>query len=110
MVIEPGRFPLPLLYEAVTRGAECCLTGVERDAVRRSLIWACRPLRAVVAELHGWASGNSAECGPTMGRMVANVLAIQEDIGNQVSDYLADHDPEWLDDIGQEVWAELGGW
>jgi hypothetical protein len=48
MIIEPGLLPLPLIYEAVARGASVCLRKSEEEAVMNLLPWACRPLQHVV--------------------------------------------------------------
>lgn len=112
MVLEPGRLPLPLLYEAVARGACECLKPAEAEAIRQELLWACRPLQGVLRELSGWGNGmsNMCRCGPTAERYAREVLAIQEEIGPEVLDYLAEVNPDWIDEVANDTWQEVGGW
>lgn len=112
MLMEPGRLPLPLLYEAVARGAGECLSPADCEAVKHKLPWACRPLQSVLKELGCWASGSTepSRCGPTAGRHAREVLAIQEEIGANVSDYLAEVNPDWIDEVANDTWNEVGGW
>jgi hypothetical protein len=111
-LLEPGRFPLPLLYEAVARGACDCLKPVDREMVKHDLRWACRPLQCVLKELAGRVNGsvNHGYCGPDATRYAKSVLDVQETIGLDVSDYLADTEPDWIDDVANDTWCELGGW
>lgn len=110
-LVEPGRFPLPLLYEAVARGACDCLRPADREAVRHDLHWACRSLQCVVEELGRWVAGsNEGRFGPDTKRYAKSVLDVQETIGADVTDYLADTEPDWIDEVANETWHELGGW
>lgn len=112
MIIEPFRLPLPLLYEAVARGAAVCLSPAECDVVRERVYWACRPLQSVVTELHEWSSALSgpSPCGPGALRISKEVLDVQEQIGATVVDYLDEHHHDWLDDAAEETWHAVGGW
>lgn len=112
MLVEPGRFPLPLLYEAVARGAHACLNAKEWDAIKANLPWACRSLQSVLKELGARGNGSTAEtcCGPNAIRRVREVLAIQDELGMDVTDYLADVNPDWIDEIANDTWNEVGGW
>jgi len=112
MLIEPGRLPLPLLYEAIARGAHCCLKVRESDAIRAHVPWACRSLQEVLSELSGWGNGSAAQncCGPNATRRGRETLAIQEELGLDVTDYLAEINPDWIDDIANATWDEVGGW
>jgi hypothetical protein len=111
MLVEPRRFPLPLLYEAVARGAHVCLSPGGRDSIRGKLPWACRPLQKVLNELGCWGNGMSLTCaGPKATRRVQEVLAMQDTFGSTVSDYLAEINPDWIDEIANETWNEVGGW
>lgn len=110
-LIEPGRFPLPLLYEAVAHNGACCLSGIEREAVRHELPWACRPLQDVLHELSMWSMGSSCDrCGSTASRYVRNILAIQEEIGTRVTDHLSEQHSDWVDQLANDTWYEVGGW
>ena len=84
----------------------------DREALKHDLRWACRPLQRVLKELNGWVSGSaeSTYCGPKARRHAKGVLDVQESIGLEVSDYLSDAHPDWIDDIATETWNELGGW
>ena len=112
MLIEPGRLPLALLYEAVARGETCCLTTHDREAVRHQLAWACRPLQQVLRELSQWATGEGemTKCGPSAGKHARSIAAIQDEIGADVIDCLADRHPDWIDEIANDTWEEVGGW
>lgn len=113
MIVEPFRLPLPLLYEAVARGAADCLTPAECDVVRERVFWACRSLQAAVAELHQWGAGTSnggSRCGPDALRVAKEVIDAQEQIGATVLDYLDEHHHDWLDDAAEETWHGVGGW
>jgi hypothetical protein len=112
MLLEPGRLPLPLLYEAVARGAGECLKPAELDAVKYEVAWACRPLQAVLTELSAWGNGttNPSRCGPTASRHAREILDIQEELGSDVMDHLAEADPDWIDEIANDTWNEVGGW
>jgi hypothetical protein len=112
MLIEPGRLPLALLYEAVARGETCCLSQQDREAVRNQLAWACRPLQHVLRELGQWVAsdGGATRCGPSAGKHARSIAAIQEEIGADVMDCLAERHPDWIDEIANDTWYEVGGW
>lgn len=113
MIIERFRLPLPLLYEAVARGAADSLTPAERAVVQERVFWACRPLQAVIAELHEWGAGTSAgprRYGPDALRIAKEVIDAQEQIGATVLDHLDEHHHDWLDDAAEEMWRGVGGW
>lgn len=96
MVIEPGL--LPLLYEAVARGFGSHLARPDRDAVRHEVRWACRPLQDVLKEL-GARTGTGdtpPRCGQEAGRYARAVLAVQEQIGADVTDRLAEDCQDWI--------------
>ncbi len=112
MLIEPGRLPLALLYEAVARGETCCLSQQDREAVRRQLAWACRPLQHVLQELGQWiaSAGGTTRCGPSAGKHARSIAAVQEEIGADVMECLAERHPDWIDEIANDTWCEVGGW
>jgi len=112
MIVEPFRLPLPLLYEAVARGAAACLSPAECDVVRDRAYWACRPLQKVIRELHEWSSAprGPSPCGPGALRIAKEVLDVQEQIGATVVDYLDENFNDWLDDTAEETWHAVGGW
>lgn len=112
MIVEPMRLPLPLLYEAVARGAAAWLSAAECDIVRERVYWACRPLQQVVAELHNWSCSLSGPSlyGPGALRVAKEILDVQEQIGATVFDYLDEHNHDWLDDAAEETWHAVGGW
>lgn len=111
MLLEPDRLPLPLLYEAVARGSGCSLSDHDRSAVRSLGAWACRPLQQAISELYHWTAGsNQMGCGPGAANHAHAVLALQEQVGTEVTDCLADSHPEWLDETAGALWDEVGGW
>lgn len=112
MIVEPYRLPLPLLYEAVARGAYACLPPAEVEVVRDRAAWACRPLQKVLRELYEWGSGASgpSRLGPGSLRVAKEIMDIQEQIGATVTDYLDDLYQDWLDNAAEETWRAVGGW
>jgi hypothetical protein len=112
VLIEPGRLPLALLYEAVARGETCCLSPQDCEAVRHQLAWACRPLQHVLRDLAQWGAGEgpSTRCGPSARKHAHSIAAIQDEIGADVIDCLAEHCPDWVDEVANDTWAEVGGW
>ena len=113
MLMEPGRLALPLLYEAAARGACECLDDADCDAVKYDVRWACRPLQMVLTDLGRWGEGGGVSptrCGPSANRHAGEVLDIQEEIGMDVIDYLADAYPDWVDEIANDTWHKVGGW
>lgn len=111
-VIEPTRFPFPLIHEAVARGAATNLTTVDCLAVNDLSLWASRPLQHVVEELSIWSQGNENQvrCGHLGVRAAKAAIDLQEQIGLNVLDYLDEHYPEWIDDVAEDTWQEVGGW
>jgi hypothetical protein len=111
MLIEPYRLPLPLLYEAVARGAGCGLSEHDRAAVRSLVPWACRSLQLFLKEINDWIAGSDqTRCGPLANRHAREVIAVQAQIGPDVIDCLAEQCPEWIDEAAKSVWDEVGGW
>jgi hypothetical protein len=112
ILMEPDRLPLPLLYEAVARGACDALRPADCEAVRNELTWACRPLQSVLTDLGQWGDGTAGptRCGPGANRHAREVLDIQESVGSDVLDYLAEACPDWIDEAANETWNEVGGW
>lgn len=112
MIIEPFRLPLPLLYEAVARGALDKLTAPECDIVKERVFWGCRTLQYVVKELNEWSSGAAgpSRCGPYARHVANEVLDAQEQLGPVVVDYLDEVAGDWLDDAAEQTWKDVGGW
>lgn len=111
-VIEPDRFPLPLIYEAAARGIVRNLSTADEDVIRFRVPWAFRSLQTAVADLAQRVADQSAGRAPAMvlNRRVSELLDVQEQLGIDVLDSLDESWPDWLDDIAQETWNEVGGW
>jgi len=111
-VIEPGRLPLPLIYEAVARNCVQGLSDADIEAVHFRVPWAFRPLQSVISELSTWCNNGyeKTRCGSTGIRLVREIAAIQEQIGRDILDAIEDQFPDWVNEIAQEVWSETGGW
>lgn len=111
-IIEPDRLPLSLLYDAIGRGASAALSESDCRAVRERVIWACRSLQTVICELGSWSTGkpDPVICGPDALRIAKEVVDIQEQIGSSVLDYLDNEYSDWIDNVAEETWAEVGGW
>jgi hypothetical protein len=111
-VIEPGRVPLPILYEAAARGLVSNLNAPDQDAIRFRAPWAFRALQAAVSEL-AHRVGEQTSGGspvPVLGRRVSELLDIQEQLGAEMLDSLDERWPDWVDDLAHETWIEVGGW
>lgn len=111
-MIEPGRLPLPLIYEAMSRGGVTCLTLPDQRAVNQLAPWSCRSLQSVVQELFRWSSGSKEviPCGPLAIRYAKSAIDLQEQVGSSVLDYLDECFPDWIDEVAEETWEEVGGW
>lgn len=112
MIIEPDRLPLPLIYEAVARGASAILNVSDCIAVKDKVTWACRSLQTVICELADWSVG-AVEKSPyrqPVSTRAREIIDIQEQIGKNVMDYLDDEFPEWVDRLAEDTWKEVGGW
>lgn len=111
-VVEPSRIPFPILYEAVARGAAECLSPTDCLAVRDLAVWSCRPLQHVIKDITMWSegTGDSVRCGSVGIRAAKVATDLQEQIGSDVLDYLDEHFPDWIDEIAEETWKEVGGW
>lgn len=110
-VIEPGRLPLPVIYEAAARGAVDHLSQPDQDAIRYRAPWAFRALQVAVSELAQRVfSQSSGAHVPVLDRRISELLDIQEQLGLEVLDNLDDRWPDWVDDVANETWHEVGGW
>lgn len=103
---------MPLLCEAVGRGAGRSLRPAEVDVVDTRARWACRELKAVVGELGQWTAGvpTSRSLGPGVGTLGREILDAQEQLGPLVRDWLDDSHPEWLEELAEDTWNLIGGW
>ncbi len=110
-VIEPGRLIVPFLYEAVSRGFGSHLSQVDRDAVLHLVPWACRPLQAVVQDMALRCSNDGKPAFPTsIARRAKEVIEMQEQIGKDILDCIEEKHPDWVNDLAQDVWVDVGGW
>lgn len=110
-VIEPDRLPLPLIYEAVARGACDALTPVERHAILTMTPWGARPLQSALRDAHAWGAGKpGAVGGAVLQRRISEALDVQEQLGARVLDLLEDASPDWIDLAAEETWTAVGGW
>jgi hypothetical protein len=111
MLIEPQRFPLPLLYEAVARGAASRLRATECSVVKSQVKWACRSLQTALCELSDQCRGQASILNNGMAKRASRaVIDLQEEIGTEVLEILEERYPDWLDDVAEETWREVGGW
>lgn len=109
-IIEPGRLPIPLLYEAVVRGAAPSLSEADQEAVRGLAPWACRSLQDVMSDVVRRFSADGVLSPASVSRRAKEVIEMQEQIGGDVLDDLEEADPDWVDNLAQAVWQEVGGW
>ncbi len=111
-VIEPGRMPFPLIYEATARGIVANLSSADEEAIRFRVPWACRSLQSAVSELAQRVADQAASrpVSVVLDRRVSELLDIQEQLGVEVLDSLDERFPDWLDDLAHDTWTEVGGW
>ena len=110
-VIEPGRLVVPFLYEALARGFRARLSNADQEAIRELAPWACRSLQSVVQDVASrcGTEGRSAAVA-SVARRAKEVIEMQEQIGHDILDSIEEQYPDWVDDLAQEVWTEVGGW
>ncbi len=111
IVIEPGRLVLPFLYEALARGLCVGLSDAEEAAIRELVPWGCRPLQAVLQDIASRCSpGGLSSVHASVLRRAKEVIDMQEQIGTDILDAIEDVYPDWVNDLAQEVWTDVGGW
>lgn len=110
MIIEPHRLPLPLLYEAVARGGTSVLKPADCTMIKTRVAWACRPLQSAIGELADACSGRRGMANGIATRASRAVIDAQEQIGADIQDFLENKYPDWVDDIAEDTWREIGGW
>lgn len=111
-IIEPDRLPLPLVYESVIRHGAGLFKDADRRAVRDILPLGFRPLQRIIGDLAEWCERQSerCKCGEA-GRLFAKAIVdLQEQIGGAISDCLDEGYPDWLDNLAEDTWREIGGW
>jgi hypothetical protein len=107
-IIEPDRLPLPLLYEAVVRGGASALSDADCQAVKNILPRGFRSLQESIADL-----GNQTNDGRNWidsRHWISEVIDMQEQIGAEMFDYLDGVQLDWLDELAEMTWHEVGGW
>jgi hypothetical protein len=107
-IIEPDRLPLPLLYESVVRGGAAHLSEPDCRVIRNLLPRGFRPLQDAIADL-------AQRANRIRNRTMApdwsiEVVDLQEQIGTEMFDYLDDLHVDWVDELADETWKEVGGW
>jgi hypothetical protein len=111
IVIEPGRLVVPFLYEALARGLGMGLSKADEAAIRQLTPWACRSLQAVIQDVASRCSVDGrAVVNASVIRRAKEVIEMQEQIGKDILDSIEEEYPDWVDDLAQEVWTEVGGW
>jgi hypothetical protein len=108
-VIEPGRLVIPFLYEALARGFSARLSNVDQEAIRELAPWGCRPLQSVLQDVASRCAAQSATV-TSVARRAKEVIEMQEQIGKDILDAIEEQCPDWVNDLAQEVWTEVGGW
>jgi hypothetical protein len=107
-IIEPDRLPLPLLYESVIRGGASFLSDADCRAVKEVLPRGFRSLQDSIADLANQTKNRKNRIEAS--HWVAELVDIQEQIGAEMFDYLDDLQLDWLDELAEVTWAEVGGW
>ena len=109
-VIEPGRLVVPFLYEALARGFDTGLSNVDKEAICRFAPWACRSLQAVAQDFALRCGTDGCTIKTSLARRAKEVADMQEQIGKNILDSIDEKYPDWVNDLAQEVWTEVGGW
>ncbi len=111
-VIEPGRLIVPFLGEAMARGFGAdVLRKADQDAVHLLAPWACRSLQSVVQDVASRCSNDwKNPITASVSRRAKEVIEMQEQIGKDILDSIEDRHPDWVNDLAQEVWTDVGGW
>lgn len=109
-IIEPGRLVVPLIYEAMIRGLAPSLSKADREAVRILAPWACRPLQKVVTEFAARCGADGSPVPASVSRRAKEIIDMQEQIGQDVLDCIEEQQPDWVNDLAQDVWDKVGGW
>jgi hypothetical protein len=107
-IIEPDRLPLPLLYEAVIRVGASLLSEADCQAIKLLLPRGFRSLQEAIADLANRADHKKNWIESR--HWVSEILDIQEQIGAEMFDYLDDVQLDWLDELAESTWHEVGGW
>jgi hypothetical protein len=111
-IIEPSRFPLPLIYEAVARGFARGISKPDYDAVMLLCPWACRSLQTVVWDVATRCREDNGLSSALISvqRRAKETIDLQEQIGMDVLDELEDQHADWVNNLAHDIWAEVGGW
>ncbi len=97
-----------LLYECVIRGGAVLLSDADHQAVNSVLPEGFRSLQASVADLARHTGDQKRIIDAR--RRVAEIIDIQEQIGAQMLDYLDEMQADWLEELAELTWKEVGGW
>jgi hypothetical protein len=110
-VIEPGRLVIPFLYEALARGFSARLSSADREAISELAPWACRSLQSVLQDVASRCDiGRRSTTAGSVSRRAKEVIEMQEQMGQDILDSIEEQYPDWVNDLAQEVWTEVGGW
>lgn len=108
-IIEPDRLPLPLLYESVARGGASVLSAADCRAIKDVLPRGFRSLQDSISDLAS-RTAKSGKNNSVEYHWVTEIVDIQEQIGAEMFDYLDGVQMDWLDELAEVTWAEVGGW
>jgi hypothetical protein len=111
-IIEPDRLPLILVYEAAIRSGAIALKPADWRAIESVLPLGFRPLQRVIGDLAEWCDVQPAHCrcGNAGRQFAKEVVDIQELIGRDMFDCLDDAHPDWIDELAEATWRDVGGW
>ncbi len=109
-IIEPERFVVPLIYEAMVRGLAPALSIADQAAVHVLAPWACRSLQEVVTDFAARCMSDAKLTPTSVSRRAREIMDMQEQIGPEVLDSIEEQYPDWVNDLAQSVWDDVGGW
>jgi hypothetical protein len=109
-IIEPDRLPLLLLYESVARGGALALSDGDCSAIRDVLPRGFRSLQESIGDLAKQTAHSERRNNGWSDHWTTEVVDIQEQIGSEMFDYLDQAQSDWVDELAEVAWAEIGGW
>jgi hypothetical protein len=104
MVIDPNLLPIPLLYEALSRGFSTTKLEYALEAAQ-TLRWPCRSMQEVLID---WSRPPSIS-GTNAARARASI-ELQTQLSATVSERLQQEWPDWEASLLDRAWRETGGW
>ena len=94
----------------MVRGLAPSLSTADQAAVRVLAPWASRSLQDVVTDFAARCTPNAKLAPTSVSRRATEIMDMQEQIGPEVLDCIEAQYPDWVNDLAQSVWDNVGGW